>query len=141
MTTKIVEEIAKYKNIGSTVEQIDTTKIITLDNFISTETITTEDKLKKQGITVIKLGNGKYIINQYPEKGSKVLVGNKLFLLTNDSEYKMPNVIGWSSSEVITLCKLLDIEYTITGNGIVTKTSIAPDTLITKDTKIEITLE
>ena len=53
----------------------------------------------------------------------------------------MPNVIGWSSSEVITLCKLLDIEYTITGNGIVTKTSIAPDTLITKDTKIEITLE
>ena len=141
MTTKIVEEIAKYKNIGSTVEQIDTTKIITLDNFISTETITTEDKLKKQGITVIKLGNGKYIINQYPEKGTKVLVGNKLFLLTNDSEYKMPNVIGWSSSEVITLCKLLDIEYTITGNGIVTKTSIAPDTLITKDTKIEITLE
>ena len=63
MTTKIVEEIAKYKNIGSTVEQIDTTKIITLDNFISTETITTEDKLKKQGITVINYSYLQMILN------------------------------------------------------------------------------
>jgi penicillin-binding protein 2B len=141
MTTKIVEEIAKYKNIGTTVEQIDTSKIITIDNYISTETTTTEEKLKKLGIQVIKLGSGKYIINQYPEKGSKVLIGNKLILLTNDTEYKMPNVTGWSSNEVITLCKLLNIKYTITGNGIVTKTSIEPDTIITKDTKIEITLE
>ena len=101
----------------------------------------TEEKLKKLGIQVIKLGSGKYIINQYPEKGTKVLVGNKVILLTNDSEYKMPNIKGWSSSEVITLCKLLNIEYTITGNGIVTKTSIEPDTVITKDMKLEITLE
>lgn len=141
MTTKIIEEIAKYKNIGSTVEQIDPTKIITLDNFISTETTTTEEKLKKLGIQIVKLGSGKYIINQYPEKGTKVLIGNKVILLTNDSEYKMPNIKGWSSSEVITLCKLLNIEYTLTGNGVVTQSSIEPDTIITKDTKIEITLE
>lgn len=141
MTTKIIEEIAKYKNIGSAVEQIDPTKIITLDNFISTETTTTEEKLKKLGIQIVKLGSGKYIINQYPEKGTKVLIGNKVILLTNDSEYKMPNIKGWSSSEVITLCKLLNIEYTLTGNGVVTQSSIEPDTIITKDTKIEITLE
>ncbi len=141
MTTKIVEEIAKYKNIGTTIEQIDNTKIVTLDNFISTETTNTEEKLKKLGLTVVKLGNGKYIINQYPEKGTKVLVGNKIILLTNDSEYKMPNVIGWSSNEITTLCKLLNIEFKITGNGIVTKTSIEPDTILTKGTKIEITLE
>ena len=140
MTTKIVEEIAKYKNLGTTVGQIDTSKIITVDNYISTETVVTEEKLKKLGITVIKLGNGKYIVNQYPEKGTKVLVGNKLLLLTSDSEYKMPNVIGWSSSEIITLCKLLNIEYSIIGNGVVTKTSIEADTLITKGMKIEITL-
>ena len=141
MTTKIVEEIAKYKNIGTTIEQIDNTKIVTLDNFISTETTNTEEKLKKLGLTVVKLGNGKYIINQYPEKGTKVLVGNKIILLTNDSEYKMPNVIGWSSNEITTLCKLLNVEFKITGNGIVTKTSIEPDTILTKGTKIEITLE
>lgn len=141
MTTKIVEEIAKYKNIGASIEQIDNTKIITLDNFISTETTNTEEKLKKLGLTIVKLGSGKYIINQYPEKGTKVLVGNKVILLTNDSEYKMPDIKGWSSSEVITLCKLLNIDYTITGSGVVTKSSIEPDTVITNNTKIEITLE
>ena len=141
MTTKIIEEMAKYKNIGTTIEQIDNSKIITIDNVISTETSIIEEKLKKVGLTIVKLGSGKYIINQYPEKGSTVLIGNKIFLVTNDSEYKMPNIIGWSSSEVITLCKLLNIEYTLNGNGVVTKTSIKPDTIITNDTKIEITLE
>ena len=90
---------------------------------------------------MIKLGKGKYVINQYPEKGRVVLTGNKVFILTNDSEYKMPNINGWSSSDVITLCKLLNINYTITGNGIVTKSSIESDTVITKDMKLEITLE
>ena len=141
MTTKIVEEIAKYKNISTTVEQMDKTKIITLDNFISTETSITEEKLKKLGLTIIKLGSGKYIINQYPEKGSAILIGNKVFLLTSDTEYKMPDITGWSSSEVQTLCKLLNIKYTIKGNGVVKSSTIASDTIITKDTKIEITLE
>ncbi len=141
MTTKIVEEIAKYKNIGATIEELDKSKIITMDSFLSTQTTNTEEKLKKLGLTVIKLGNGKYVINQYPEKGTKVLIGNKVILLTNDSEYQLPDLKGWSSSEVITLCKLLNIEYTITGKGIVTNTSIEPGTVITNNTKIEITLE
>ena len=141
MTTKIVEELAKYKNISATIEELDKTKIITMDNFISTETTTTEEKLKKLGLSIVKLGSGKYVINQYPEHGKVVLTGNKVFLLTNDSEYKMPDIKGWSSSEVITLCKLLNIKYNLTGNGVVTKTSIEPDTVITKNTKIEITLE
>ena len=141
MTTKIIEELAKYKNISTTIETIDKTKIITMDNFISIESTYTEDKLKKLGLQVIKLGKGKYVINQYPEKGRVVLTGNKVFILTNDSEYKMPNINGWSSSDVITLCKLLNINYTITGNGIVTKSSIESDTVITKDMKLEITLE
>lgn len=141
MTTKIIEELAKYKNISSTIEEIDKTKIITMDNFISTETELTEEKLKKLGLTIIKLGSGKYVINQYPEQGSIVLTGNKVFILTNDSEYKMPDIKGWSSSDAITLCKLLNIQYTLTGNGVVKETSIEPDTVITPDTKIEITLE
>ena len=120
----MTEEEILHSKIIRDADKLDNSKIITLDNFISTETTTTEEKLKKLGIQIVKLGSGKYIINQYPEKGTKVLVGNKVILLTNDSEYKMPNIKGWSSSEVITLCKLLNIEYTLTGNGVVTQSSI-----------------
>ena len=141
MVTKVVEEIAKYKNITESVEKVDNNKIIEINNFISSDSLQAEEKLKKLGLTVIKLGNGKYVINQYPEKGSKVLIGNKVFLITNDSTYLMPDITGWSSSEAITLCKLLKIEYSITGYGNVKTFNIAPETVITSNTKLEITLE
>lgn len=141
MVTKVVEEIAKYKNLTELVEEVDSNKIIKIDNYISNEIITTEEKLKKLGLTIIKLGNGKYVINQYPEKGTTLLVGNKIFLVSNDSTYLMPDITGWSSSEAITLCKLLNLDYKLTGHGNVTTFSIAPNTEVTPNTKIEITLE
>ena len=141
MVTKVVEEIAKYKNMTEITEKVDTNKIIEINNYISASTAVTEEKLKKLGLTIVKLGNGKYIINQYPEKGTTLLAGNKIFLVTNDSDYYMPDITGWTSSEVITLCKLLDIEYTITGYGKVKQFNIEPNTKITNSTKLEITLE
>ena len=141
MVTKVVEEIAKYKNITELVEEIDENKIVEINNYISNESSITEEKLKKLGLNIIKLGNGKYVINQYPEKGSTILVGNKIFLITNDSKYLMPDITGWSSSEVITLCKLLKIEYNITGYGRVKAFNIEPNTEVNSSTKLEITLE
>ncbi len=92
-------------------------------------------------LTVIRLGNGKYIINQYPEKGSTILVGSKVFLLTNDETYTMPNMVGWSSSEATTLCHLLGIKYKISGYGFVKEQSVEEGTEINSDTEITITLE
>lgn len=140
MVTKVVEEIAKYKNITDLVESVDTTKILTMDNFLSTESITAEEKLKVQNLNVIKLGNGKYVINQYPEKGKTILAGNTVFLVTNDTTFTMPNIVGWNSTYVVTLCKLLNIRYNITGYGVVTSQSIAEGTVLTDDLKLEVTL-
>lgn len=140
MVTKVVEEIAKYKNLTELIEKVDNNKIITLDNYISTEVTITEEKLKKLNITIVKLGNGKYIINQYPTKGNTILSGNKLFLLTNSEEYTMPDITGWSSSEVKTLCKLLHLEVKTTGNGNVKSFSIAPGTKLVKGAKLEVIL-
>ncbi|MDE5888670.1 MAG: penicillin-binding protein, partial [Bacilli bacterium] len=141
MVTKVVEEIAKYKNITELIEKVDNNKIITINNYISTETILTEDRLKALNLNVIKLGNGKYIINQYPEKGKVIISGDKIFLLTNDSSYKMPNIIGWSSSEVQTLCKLLGLNLKTSGYGRVKETSILEGTDIISGMKIEVTFE
>ena len=107
-----------------------------------TEQLTnTEEKLKKLGLTIVKLGSGKYIINQYPEQGTKVLIGNKIILLTNDSEYQMPDIKGWSSSEAITLCKLLNLDYTTTGYGTVKSYNIPAGTILTSEHKLEMVLE
>lgn len=141
MVTKVVEEIAKYKNITELVEKVDNSKIITLNNYINADTIITEERLKKLNLSVVKLGNGKYIINQYPKKGSVVLSGTKLFLLTNDSEYYLPDITGWSSNEITTLCNLVDLNCNITGHGIVTKYSLPANTKLNKSMNLDITLE
>ena len=52
----------------------------------------------------------------------------------------MPNVIGFSSNEVITICKLLNLNYNINGVGNVVSTSIPEGTPITKDMTIAINL-
>lgn len=141
MVKKVVEEIAKYKNLTELIEQVDTNKIITLDNYISTDLTTTEEKLKKLNLSLVKLGNGKYIINQYPNKGDIVLAGSKIFLKTNSSEYQMPDITGWSVSEVNTLCKLLNLKLKTIGYGNVKTSSIKAGTTITEGTNIEVVFE
>ena len=141
MVTKVVEEIAKYKNLSELIQTIDNNKIVTMENFISADIYLTEEKLKTMNLNVIRLGSGKYIIKQYPEKGQVVLSGNKIFLVSNSSEYTMPDITGWSSSEVITLCKLLNLDYSITGSGRVELFNILPETIITPDLKLEVSLK
>ena len=140
MVKKVVEEIAKYKNITELIEKVDETKIVKMDSYISTEVTAVEEKLKALQLKVIKLGNGKYIINQYPEKGAQIAVGSRVFLVTNDTKYKLPNFVGWSSSEATTLCRLLGITYKVTGYGNVKEQSVAPGTEVTAGQVIEFTL-
>lgn len=141
MVKKVVEEIAKYKNLTELIEEVDTDKIITLDNYISSDIQSVEEKLKKLNLSVVKLGNGKYIINQYPNKGTVVLAGSKLFLKTNGPEYTMPNITGWSVSEVNTLCKLLGLKLKSNGYGKVKSFSIAEGTKIVNGSSLEVSFE
>lgn len=140
MVTGVVEEIAKYKNIVEITETIDNSKIITMDNYVSATIDETIEKLNTLNLNIIRLGNGKTIINQYPLKGDVILSGNKVFLKTDDTIYTMPDISGYSSSEVITLCKMLNIRYNINGYGKVSSFNIEVGTPLTGGEKLEITL-
>ena len=139
MVTNVVEEIAKYKNITDNTTKIDNSKIIKMENYISKNTQESIEQLQNQGMNVVTIGNGKYIINQYPKKDKKIPAGSKAILITN-GELTMPNVIGFSSNEVVTICKLLNLNYNINGVGNVVSTSIPEGTPITKDMTIAINL-
>ena len=137
---QVIEEIAKYKNINELAEEIDNSKIFTMENYISNEIETVVEKLKLHKLNVITLGSGKYIINQYPLKGNKVVSGSKVFLVSNNNDYVLPDITGWSSNEVVTLFKLMNIKYKLDGTGKVVKYSIPAGTSINSDSYIEVTL-
>lgn len=137
---EMIESISKYKNMNTGVSNEDEIKVYELDSFVNKTTNDIELELENWKINSIILGSGTKIINQYPKKGNAVIAGDKVILLTNDRTIYMPNIVGWSRSDVIALCDLLNVEYEITGNGFVTNQSIKKGTLVT-DQKLSVTLE
>ena len=71
------------------------------------------------------IGNGNKITNQYPK--SNTIVNGKVFLLTNDNNINIPNLVGYSRKDAINLMKLLNLHYDIEGNGYVYEYSVEVD--------------
>lgn len=135
----IVKNISKYYNIYK--EQETTTEhVSTINNYLNQDLDQVVASLKENNITPIIIGTGKTIINQYP-LNKTITSADKVFLLTNSTDYTLPNLTGYSKSDVETLLTLLNVSYTIKGHGYVVKQSIPENTKITSDLKIEITLE
>ena len=139
--TSAVESIANYANITNTESDLDLTKIINLSNYISSNIETTIEELEKLNLKVIKLGNGNTIINQYPLKNTKVLSGSKVFLLTDNTEFTMPDITGWSSNEVMNFCNLIGLKYTFSGYGVVKEFNLTAGEIIDLTKTLEVTLE
>lgn len=136
----IVESIAKYKNLDQLVVEQDESQLINVKNYINGNTETGEDELKNLGLDVIVLGTGSRVINQYPAKGSTVIKGSKMFLVTNSLDITMPNMVGWTSNEVGSFCNLLGINYNITGYGKVVSQSVPSGSKLDLNATIDFTL-
>ncbi|NLA33367.1 MAG: penicillin-binding protein [Tenericutes bacterium] len=135
---EIIKNIAGYLNIKTEIPE-NTVSNIKLDyNFINKSTVEVTEYLTNKKLNYILLGDGNKIINQYPLKDSLVTIYDKIFLLTNDANVFMPNIIGWSSSDVINLVNILDIPFTYSGYGFVTSQSISKNTKINQENKLEV---
>lgn len=138
---EVVTNIAKY--YGESVDSTTITDEITtykMPSFINKNIETVRSTLNENKIgNVIVLGNGQKVIKQYPESGNKVTNKNKVFLLTSDTIYTMPDVTSYSSKDAKSLLSLLGVKVKINGTGYVTAQNIIPGTQITNN--MEITLE
>ena len=140
MTTKAVDEIAAYADLTSKKEETIKDSTIIVDNYISSSTESAQIDLMKNNVNAIVIGNGKYIINQFPQKGSKIVGGSKVFLLTNTYEFLMPNMSGWSLSEVRTYFKLTGLNFSYNGFGYVCNQSVGEGTPLSSDMIVNLEL-
>ena len=141
ITKSVVETIAKYKNLEDRPSDIDKSKIVKIQNYLNKSRDEVVRELESFGLTPIVIGNGEVIIKQEPIKDFSVVKGSKVFLLTNGNEIKMPNAIGWTSSEIITFANLAKIPYNIVGFGDVKELSTPPNEIITRETTLNIVLD
>ncbi len=140
VVTTVVEDIANYKNIANLETTNTNEQIIVFDNYINTSVVESEEKLKQMGLNPIILGDGKYIINIYPKKGTKVIKGTKIFIITSNNNIVMPDITNWSENEVKTFAGLVGIKCNINGYGKVISQSIEKNTIIDSTSVLNVEL-
>ena len=100
-----------------------------------------EDKLQSIGAEVVVLGDGNTVIDQYPRFESTVMTGQRVFLLTDTSSFVMPDMTGWTRKDVTALWAVTGFGFQLQGEGVVTKQSVPPGTIVNKGTSIKVTFE
>ena len=136
----LMKNIAKYKNMFE--EETKNNSSVTslkLDSYINKKVTDVKKIMDENHINTTIIGNGDKIINQYPNKGETVLSYDRVFLITNGDQGKMPNLIGYSRSDAIYLMKTLGYDYELEGYGYVTAQSIKAGELV-GDNTVKITL-
>lgn len=128
--TTAIEEIASYAKLTDNVSNKENEKIIKLNNYISKLTDDSISDIENKKLKPIVVGNGKYVINQYPLKNNEVLSGSKVFIVTNSQEITMPNMTGWSLNDVKTFASLIGLKLEYNGYGYVISQSIGTGEII-----------
>ena len=121
MIKEVEKNITKYLNI----EEANKDKsAYEMEAFYNMDVNTVKNYLDSKGIRVLVLGDGNKITDVYPSVNSTIYEDDLVILKSNSMNNKMINLVGYSYKEVINILKMLDINYTIEGNGYVYEQSI-----------------
>lgn len=127
-----------YSNSESTMNEVvaDTTR---LDNVIQKNTQTVIDDFNNKGFNYSIIGSGDTIVQQYPNPDTEINESNRIMLLTNGA-MTLPDLTGWSRSNVLKLSELTGIDVTIEGEGFVVSQDLPVHSFIESDTEVTVTL-
>lgn len=137
---KLMKDIATYRNTFNHKITLDTSNSIVLEDYRGMDTATIKKQLEKT-LDVVVVGSGDKIINQYPLANTTLLDNDKVFLVTNSLEIKVPDFKKWSRKDVTTFCNLANIEYEFEGYGYVVEQSIKANEVLKNSEKIYIKLK
>ncbi|MDQ0253823.1 penicillin-binding protein 2B [Evansella vedderi] len=116
----VMNQSLQYLNISpdnSNGEQVIEEREI--EDVIGLNTEDAKNNLISTGYDVVVLGDGNQVKRQYPQPESKIMRGEKVFILTDGNTFLMPDISGWSLRNVLILQNMLDIQLDIQGNGFV----------------------
>ena len=114
-TRQLIDDVSTY--LGIVKQNKNEYSNFKLTSYINQDVIKTTEELKSKNLDVVIIGDGSRIINQYPKSNSIVNANEKVFLVTNGTNYKYTNIENWSRSELDIYSKLLGVNFNYTGYG------------------------
>lgn len=134
----VVVNTSKYLNI---VVDNNKTSNYDLPGFINKNVSASKAELEKNAMKVYILGEGEKVINQYPKENNKLYRGSVVVLLTDKYDKKMPSLIGLSYKDATNILKLMDVKYSLEGNGYVVSQSVPEGIIVNNETGVALKLE
>ena len=135
-TRSVMESVAKFKNIFNDKSNIEMLDTYFVDSYINESVEKVKTKLDEINLDVIIIGNGNKVINQYPKPGVELISNDKLFLVTNGTEIKIPDMLNWSKNDVAKFFELSNYQAMFDGYGYVYEQSIEKDTILNNELEI-----
>lgn len=136
MIKEVEQNITKYLNIEDSSKEKEE---YVVESFYNKNTSDVKDKLGRQNIEVLVLGDGDKVVDQYPSIDSKIYEDDMVIVKTNNVGDKMIDLTGYSRKQVINILELMGVLYEIEGYGYVYEQSIMVDEVI--DDKIIVKLK
>lgn len=136
----IVSKSLRYMNVPTTHEMNEQSSVKGKDrkpgltkapNIQGLKPVEAKKRLAEKGIAFETVGNGTEVLRQYPEPGSTLSSGQRIYLLTEETKkLKLPNLTGKSLRDVMEICSLMEWEVQAEGEGYVVGYDVS-----TKDNK------
>lgn len=98
-------------------------KAVTISNYKNQSSSEVAEKLQAAGLVVTVLGNKKQIQAQSTPANQELFVGSRIILKTGGT-MTMPDIKGWSRSDVVKLATILGLKLKIVGAGYVSEQSV-----------------
>ncbi len=127
---EVVENISKNKYLSDVDDQHVNENIYQLSSLVNMSVESAKSTIDGHANQYYIIGNGNYIIKQYPAKNTTIHKNTKVFLLTNYTQIKMPDIIGWSNTEISALCNLINLKFQFKEYGFATSSSIPTEQII-----------
>ena len=137
---EIVYNISKYYGNSDTVSKSIEIKDYKVPNLTNKKLDNAKTTLESNGINYIIYGEGNKVIKQTPEKQSVITSNDTVYLITNDNNIKVPNVVGLSSKVAKDILQKLGLKVNLDGVGYVTEQSVPEGSDITEGLEINLIL-
>ena len=137
---EIVGNLAKYFGHEEVNNNSLVIKDYKIESYLNKKLDSVKTKLESNGSPYVVLGNGQKIVKQIPEKNDVITNKDTVYLITNDTNITVPNVLGLSSKIAKDLLEKLNIKVNLDGVGYVVEQSVVEGSPITEGMEINLKL-
>lgn len=122
----------------SETQPVDTT---TMGSFINKTVNDAKSELSGEFASIMYLGSGKQVLDQYPQAGTAIMSNARIFILTSYEDILIPDFNGYSYKDIQAFSLITKIPIEITGDGYVISQSISANSSYDGSSTIEVVLE